>query len=160
MKHMELENELKTRIRNRRIVEAVLSVVFLVIAVTFTALRDESKVVEEIGLGIVSYQSVTYNNDYLWGILVGVLGLIPSVLFLLADLLCSKVVTFKVNRDYITFYRGLVHTKLYVNGAEKGSIAYGYYFEAPLSDGTKVTVMRGKWSAHCVFSNGHPPIDV
>ena len=160
MKHTELENELNIRIRNRRIVESVLSVIFLVIAVTFTALREESKVVEEIGLGIFSYQTVTYNNDFLWGILIGVSGLIPSVMYLIADFLCSKVVTLRVNRDFITFYRGLIHTKLYVNGAEKGSIAHGYYFEAPLSDGTKVTVMRGKWSAHFVFSNGHPPIDV
>ena len=74
MKHIELENGLKSRIRKLRIVETILSIVFLVIAVTFTALRDESKVVEEIGYGIFTYQSVTYNNDYLWGILVGVLG--------------------------------------------------------------------------------------
>lgn len=160
MKHMELENELKTRIKNRRIVEAVLGVVFLVIGITCNVLREESRVVETIGDGIFTYQSVTYNNDFLWGNMIGIMGFIPSVLFLFADILCSTVVTFKVDCDFITFYRGLVHTKLYVNGEEKGRMAYGYYFEAPLSDGTKVTVMRGKGSAHCVFSNGHPPIDV
>lgn len=160
MKPMELENELKTRIRNRRIVEAVLGVVFLVIGITCNVLREESRVVETIGEGIFTYRSVTYNNDFLWGIMIGIMGSIPSVLFLFADILCSKVVTFQIDRDILTFYRGFIHTKLYVNGEERGSIAYGYYFEAPLSDGTKVTVMRGKWSAHLVFSNGHPPIDV
>ena len=160
MKHIELEKELNAHIRKRRIVEAVLGVVFLVIGITCNVLREESRVVEEIGEGIFTYQYVTYNNDFLWGIMVGIMGFIPSVLFLIADILCSKVISFRINRDVLTYYRGFVHTKLYVNGEEKGSIAYGYYFEAPLSDGTKVTVMRGKWSAHLVFSNGHSPIDV
>ena len=160
MKHIELEKELNAHIRKRRIVEAVLGVVFLVIGITCNVLREESRVVEEIGEGIFTYQYVTYNNDFLWGIMVGIMGFIPSVLFLIADILCSKVISFRINRDVLTYYRGFVHTKLYVNGEEKGSIAYGYYFEAPLSDGTKVTVMRGKWSSHLVFSNGHTPIDV
>ena len=160
MKHIELEKKLNAHIRKRRIVEAVLGVVFLVIGITCNVLREESRVVEEIGEGIFTYQYVTYNNDFLWGIMVGIMGFIPSVLFLLVDLLCSKVVTFQINRDMLTFYRGLIHTKLYVNGEEKGGISSGYYFEATLSDGSKVTVMRGKYTAHLVFSNGHPPIDV
>ena len=160
MKHIELEKELNAHIRKRRIVEAVLSVVFLVIGVTFNVLREESRVVETIGEGLFTYQYVTYNNDFLWGIIVGILGFFPSVLFLFADLLCSKVVTFQINRDILTFYRGFIHTKLYVNGEERGGVVSGYHFEATLSDGSKVTVMRGKYSAHLVFSNGHPPIDV
>ncbi len=160
MKHIELEKELKAHIRKRRIIEAIMGVIFLTIGITFNVLLEESKVIEKVGEGIFTYQYVTYNDNYAVGIVVGVMGFIPSVLFLFADLLCSKVVTFQINRDILTFYRGFIHTKLYVNGEEKGGIASGYYFEAPLSDGTKVTVMRGKYSAHLVFSNGHPPIDV
>ena len=109
MKHIELEKELNAHIRKRRIVEAVLGVVFLIIGVTFHVLREESRVVEIIGEGIFTYQYVTYNNDFLWGIVVGIMGFIPSVLFLFADLLCSKVVTFQINRDILTFYRGFIH---------------------------------------------------
>lgn len=160
MKHIELEKGLNAHIRKRRIIEAVLGVVFLVIGIVFTVLLEESKVVEEVGEGIFTYQYVTYYDNYVMGIVVGIMGFIPSVLFLLVDLLCSKVVTFQINRDMLTFYRGFIHTKLYVNGEEKGGISSGYYFEATLSDGSKVTVMRGKYTAHLVFSNGHPPIDV
>ena len=79
---------------------------------------------------------------------------------MITDCLCSKVTTVPINRDYLTYYKGFLHTKLFVNGEEKGSVAYGCYLEAPLSDGSKVTVLRGKWSAHLLFSNGHPPVDV
>ena len=62
MKHIELEKKLNAHIRKRRIVEAVLGVVFLVIGITCNVLREESRVVEEIGEGIFTYQYVTYNN--------------------------------------------------------------------------------------------------
>ena len=63
MGHIELENKLKKRIRNRRITEAVLCVVFLIIAVVFTALRDASRTVEVIGRPPFVYESVSYNNQ-------------------------------------------------------------------------------------------------
>ena len=50
---------------------------------------------------------------------------------------------------------------LYINGEYKdGLLLFGYHLEATLSDGTKVNVAIGKWSAHMTFSNGHPPIDL
>lgn len=74
MKHIELEQELRVRIRRRRIIESVLSIVFLAIAITFAVLYEQSKVVEEIGWGPIRHQSVTYNYDFAWGILVGCIG--------------------------------------------------------------------------------------
>jgi len=160
MKHIELENELRARIRKRRTIEAILSIIFWIIVIVFTVLYEQSKIVEEIGWGMFKYQSVSYNHNFLWGILVGALGFIPSIIFLIGDFVFSKLVTFEINGDYLTFYRGVAHTKLYVNGECKDGRSLGYYLEATLTDGTKVNVALGKWSAHLTFSNGHPPIDV
>jgi len=160
MKHLELEKRLKAHIRKRRIIEAALSAVFLIILIVFAVLYEQSKTVEEIAWGPITHQSVTYNKDFLWGIMVGVLGYIPFVIFLIADFIFPKIVTFEINDDYITFYRGLIHTNLYINGELNDSITFGYYLEATLSDRTKVNVALGKWSAHFTFTNGHPPIDV
>ena len=161
MKHIELEEELRRRIRRRRIIKAVISLVFIIIAVAFTAAREQSRVVEEIDLGFITHQSVTYNSDFVWGILIGWLGLVYSVISLITDFVGSKVVTVEVNDDFITLYRGILHINLYVNGEYKdGLCVFGYHLEAPLSDGAKVNVALGKWSAHLTFSNGHKAIDI
>ena len=124
-------------------------------------LYEQSRVVEEVGWGPIKYQNVSYNNDLTWGILVGALGFIPAIIFLIGDFVFGKLATFEVNGDFITFYRGLLHNNLYINGELKDSLTlFGYYLEAPLSDRTKVNVALGKWSAHMTFSNGHAPIDV
>lgn len=160
MKHITLENELKKRIRKRRIIIASVCAFFFVIALIFMVAYDQSREIEEIGGGIISYRTVTHNHDFAWGILIGWLLFSPLIVILIADLIFSKSVTVKVGEDHITFYRGLAHTSLYVNGEYKDGLSYGYHLEAPLSDGTKVYVALGKWSAHLTFSNGHPPIDI
>jgi len=161
MKHIELENELKAFIRKRRIIESILGVVFLIIAIGFSVAREQSKNIEEIGWGPFRYQSVTYNENFQWGIMVGVFGVVIFATLLIADLIYSKVITVEVNGDYITLYRGSIHTNLYVNGEFKdGIVIIGYYLAATLSDNTKVNVALGRWTAHMSFANGHPPIDV
>ena len=160
MKHSELDNALRTHIKKRRTIEVVLSVIFLTTIIIFSILYGQSKVVEEIGWGPIKHQFVSYNYDFTWGILVGYLGFVISSIFLIGDLVFSKLKTFEINSDYITLYRGINHTNLYINGEKKDSITLGYYLEATLSDRTKVNVALGKWSAHITFSNGHPPIDV
>ena len=105
--------------------------------------------------------NVTYNYNFSWGILIGALGFIPSVIFLIGDFIFAKLATFEVNGESITFYRGLLHNNIYVNGELKDSLTlFGYYLEAPLLDGSKVNVALGKWSVHITFSNGHNPIDL
>lgn len=160
MKHITLENELKNRIKKRRIIIASVCALFFLIAIIFMIAYDGSREIKEIGEGIISYRTVTYNHDFAWGILIGWLLFSPLIVILIADLIFSKTVTVKVGEDHITFYRGLAHTSLYVNGEYKNGLSYGYHLEAPLSDGTKVYVTLGKWSAHLTFSNGHPPIDI
>lgn len=161
MKHIALENQLKKRITKRRIIEAVLSIVFFIVLIVFVVLYEQSRVVEEIGWGPIKHQNVSYNYNFSWGILIGALGFIPSVIFLIGDFIFAKLATFEVNGESITFYRGLLHNNIYVNGELKDSLTlFGYYLEAPLLDGSKVNVALGKWSVHLTFSNGHPSVDV
>lgn len=160
MKHITLENELKKRIKKRRIIIASVCALFFVIAMIFMIAYDGSREIEEIGGGIITYRSVTYNQNFAWGVLIGWLLFTPLIVILITDLIFSKSVTVTVGEDHITFYRGLAHTTLYVNGEYKDGLSYGYHMEAPLSDGSKVYVALGKWSAHLTFSNGHPPIDI
>ena len=160
MQYTELENKLKKRVRIQRIVKAVLSVVFFAITMIFYVLYENSKVVEDIGMELISYQSITYNTDYLFGVMVGLLGLIPSAWFLLMDFLITKIVSVKVGRDVIVFYQGALGSTLYINGEQKDSKGYGHYLEGILSDGTLVTVLvRGTRKGRFIFSNGHPPIE-
>ena len=160
MEHIELENKLKKRIKNRRIIEVVLSIVFLIIAIVFTVLRDGSRTVEVIGKPPFVYESVSYNNDYVFGMAAGYLGLMWCVIFLIIDSLFVKLETVKAGGDYITFYKGVLRPSLYVNGSNEGLSWGGYYLEIPLSDGTKATASLGKWSVHLTFSNGRPPVDL
>ena len=160
MQYTELENKLKKRVRIQRIVKAVLSVVFFAITMIFYMLYENSKVVEDIGLELIPYQEITYNTDYLFGVMIGLLGLIPSAWFLLMDFLITKIVSVKVGHDVITLYRGAFGSTLYINGAQKDSKGYARYLEGILSDGTRVTVMvRGTRKGRFIFSNGHPPIE-
>ena len=162
MKHTELATELKARIRKRRAWEIIICAAFLLMIVIFNILYGQSKVVEEISIGSIKRYFVTYNEDLMWGILIGAFGLIYSAIFLIVDFIFTQVVTFDVDEDSITFYRGCVHTDLYINGEKCDSLSFGFRncMEAALSDGTKMNVALGKYSARFIFSNGHPSMDI
>ena len=160
MKHIELENELNCHIRKRRIISCVIGAVFLVIAIVFSVAYVQSRTVNEIDLGPINYEIVTYNHDLAFGILIGWLGLLPCVALIILDRIRSKPITVNVGGDYITLYRGLLSVNLYVNGEYKDGLSFGYHLEAPLSDGSRVSVALGKWSAYMTFSNGHPSIKI
>ncbi len=161
MKHIALENELKKHIRKMRMVEIVLCVVSLVIVIAFGIAYEQSKVVETIGIGPFQYQSITYNTDFMWGIMVGVLLFIPSIITLICDIIFIQYTTIEVNGYYVTVYRGMVHNNLYVDGVyQDGLFLVVHHLETSLPDGTKVFVSLGKWSTHFSFSNGQPSIAV
>ena len=160
MNHLILEAKLRNHVRKRRIIETIICVVFFMIAVFFTIAYEQSKVIEEVDYFFGKHQSVSYNKNLLWGIFVGWVPFIPLFILLIVDFVFTKIVTVEVRENYVTFYRGLLHTQLYVNGEYKDGISFGYYLESSLPDGTKVNVALGKWSAHITFSNGYPPIDV
>ena len=160
MKHIALERKLRARVRKRRLAEGALAAVFLVILIVFAVLYEQSRTVEEIGLGFIQYPLVTYDTRFLWGILVGAVGLCLVGTWLLADLVFSRINSLTVGEDYVTFYRGTLGVDLYVNGEQRDSLMWGHYLETTLSDGTRMTVSLGKWSAHFTFSNGQPSMDI
>ncbi len=157
MDHQILENNLKARIKKIRLIEAAVCVVSFALTIFFWVMYEQSRVVEEV---IFGYQSVTYNTDWLWGILPCALILTVSFIVLSCDLIYTKLDTIEVNGYYVTLYRGY-RTSLYVDGELKDSLVLaGYYLEATLPDRTKITVSLGRWSAHMTFSDGRRPIDL
>ena len=161
MLHVELEKRLNLRMKKRRIILACFSSLFLIITVVFSVLYSGSRTVEEIDYFFGVMQNITYNYNYAWGILVGVIGLVWCFGFFLSDILFCKLCTIEVNSSFVTYYRGLSKNELYINGEYRdGCLLYGYYLEATLPDLTKVMVSIGKWSARISFSNGHPSVEI
>lgn len=56
-----------------------MSIIFLTTIIVFSILYGQSKVVEEIGWGSIKHQSVSYNYDLTWGILVGSFGFVSRI---------------------------------------------------------------------------------
>lgn len=161
MNHEILEKNLRKQIKKTRLIEAAVCAVSLILLIFFWVGYEQSKVIDELVWGsALVHQSVTYNTDWLWGILPCALILIVSSVFLMCDLIFTRLDTVEVNGSYLTLYRGW-SVKLYVDGELKDSlILSGHYLETTLPDRTRVTVSLGKWSAHITFSNGRSPIDL
>ena len=156
MKHLELEKELTAKIRRRRLIEIGITAVWLFMGIVFAALYENSKVYEESFFGGLA---VTESNMALYWLMAGsFMAAAFCAIVLFVDFMNSKFRTVEYHGGYITFYRGMLQCYLYFNGELKASGA-GYYLEANLTAGTKVTVSIGRWSAHMTFSNGHRPID-
>ncbi len=158
----ELEQKLRRQIQKNRIIWAVVTLAGLIITIVFTILRENSRQVEIIGPPdfFLSYKKVTYNNNFAFGILSGVLiGMYG--LALLAGSLFNRFETTSAGQDTITVYRGMLHSILYINGEERDRIApfsYKYFMEAPLSNGSTVTVALSRfYRFRITFSNGQKP---
>ena len=160
MNHIALEQRLTARLKKRRRILGALSIGFLILAALFTILYEMSRTVEETQIGPLVHRTVRYDYDLAWGILVGAMGLTVCGILYLADRFCSRVVPLEVGGDHLTFYRGLLHTDLYINGEQTATPAFGPCLEARLSDGSRVTLVRGKWSAHLLFGDGRESIDL
>ena len=149
MKHLALEKELTAKIRKRRLIECGVTAGLFAFAILFAVLYENSKVYEESFLGDLATDS---NIVLYWFMAAAIFAI-----FLFVDFSHSNFRTVEYHGGYITFYRGMFKCYLYFNGELKGSSA-GYYLEANITAGTKVTVAIGRWSAHMTFSNGHRPI--
>ncbi len=158
----QLEQKLRRQIQKNRITWAVVPLTGLIIAIVFTVLREGSRQVEIIGPpnSFLSYESVTYNNIFTFGILAGVfIGLYGLAIF--SGTLFNRFETTRAGQDVITVYRGMLRNILYINGEERDRIvpfSYKYFMEAPLSDGSTVTVAFSRfYRFRITFSNGQKP---
>ena len=141
-KEIELfEKSLSKKINKRRIIEGVISVVFLITALVFSLLRESTKEVIIHGEGYLSWTETNYNNNYL-------------------------IETIKKNGHFITVYRGMKESALYINSQEKEKLtflSFSNVIETKLPDGVKVVVSfyRGAlFLAHVSFSDNNPSIDI
>ena len=160
MNHTDRMTYCAARMKKRRKIEALLCLPFLIIAITYTILYDMSRTVVETQIGPLVHQSVSYNYDLAWGILIGALGLTICGCFWVVDRIGVKLFETQVGTDKLLLYRGILHTDLYLNGEHRATTTFAPYLEATLSDRSKVTVVLHKWSVHILFSNGHPSIDL
>ena len=156
-----VEKRLEKRIRIRRRITVIVCILFFILGIVFSVLYLQSRTVVEHDLGFIKHEVISYNSSYLCGFVPGFCISLMAVILFIYDLALSKVHTVEVNGNYVTFYRGMVHTQLYVNGEYRDGLSFiGFYLEATLPDMTKVTVSLGKYSAHLSFSNGLSSIDI
>ncbi len=149
------EEELKKRAKKIRIIMGVIIAVFFIVFIVFSVLYNGSRTVEIVDYGFLEREEVSYNEAYNIGSIFCFFVFMLTSLYLIMDLIYSRLTTVEMNGNYVTYYKGLVHNKLYINGEYKDGFAgVGYYLEATLPDMTRVTVSIGRNSAHMSFSNG------
>jgi hypothetical protein len=162
----DFEKRLSNHAIRRRVITAAFMIIFLIIGIVFWSQREASREVIVHGEGLLSYETVTYNNDYAVGIVIGFVTAMLIGCFLFTDLLCCRFRTAEANGHYITVYRGMMKCSVYINGEEKDSIGMGSFtnvIDTRMPDGTKISVAfsRGAFMiAHISFSDNNPPIDL
>ncbi|MBQ2826130.1 MAG: hypothetical protein IJF13_02805 [Clostridia bacterium] len=161
-----LENELSKYLLRRRIISAILFGVFLVTGIVFASIREATKEVVVHGEGFFSYETVTYNEYYAIGIVIGFLTATVIGCILFVDLIFCRFQTTVANTHYITVYRGMNKCSVYINGEEKDSIgmlSFTNVVDTKLPDGTKISVAFSRSAfviAHISFSDSNSPIDL
>lgn len=162
----QLEKRLSKTMKKRRIIEGLICVIFLVIGIVCSILREASREVIVHGEGFLWFEEINYNDNYIAGIVIGFFVSFVLAMFFLSDLLASGFATTKANGHFITVYRGMKSNYVYINGDEKGKIgpfSFTYVVETKLPDGVKVIVSFSKrilTYAHISYSDNNPSIDI
>ncbi len=162
----QLEKRLSKIMKKRRMIEGLICVIFFVIGIVCSILREASREVIVHGEGFLSFEEVKYNNNYIAGIVIGFFVSFFLAIFFLSDLLASGFATTKANGHFITIYRGMNSNYVYINGDEKGKIGpfdLNNVFETKLPDGVKVVVSfsrRMLTYAHISYSDNNPSVDI
>ena len=160
------EKDLSEYIFKRRIISSICFAFFLIIGIVFASIREATKEVVVYGEGIFSYEIVTYNDYYAFGIVIGFLTATAIGCVLFSDIIFCRFQTVKVNTHYITFYRGMNKCSVYINGEEKDNIgifSFTNVVDTRLPDGTKISVAFSRSAfmiAHISFSDNNPSIDI
>ena len=161
-----LEKSLSKYLFKRRVVTVALFAIFLIVGIVFSSVREATKEVTVHGEGFFSYETVSYNDYYVIGILIGFLTATVLGCIFFVDLVFDSFKTVQANGHYITVYRGMTKCAVYINGEEKdrlGMLSFTNVIDTKLSDGTKISVAfsRGAFSiAHISFSDNNPPLDL
>ncbi|MBQ7389938.1 MAG: hypothetical protein IJW02_02380 [Clostridia bacterium] len=161
-----LEKRLRKHILVRRLITLAVFIALLAIGIVFGSLREATKEVVVHGEGIFSYETVSYNNDYAVGIVIGILGATMTGCILLSDLILSRFATTEANGHYLTVSKGMIKCEVYVDGELAGTIGVSSFtnvVDTRLPDGTKAAVAFSKGAltiAHVSFSDNNPSVDL
>ncbi len=160
---MTLEQKIMYKIRRCRILLGSVVGILFVFFIVFLGLYYDSYQLETIGSGFLAIEKESYNHAYA---IISVLCLFASFwagAFWLGSFACRCVST-KCNADTILVHRGLFSNHLYINEMEADQmvpLSFKYFMEGALSDGTKITVVLGRWwSVHISYSNGQPSLEL
>ncbi len=155
--------KLKKKTVIRRVAYALCGAVFLVVGIVFSVLYAESREVENLGGFIVSYQTVTYNNNYIPGIVIGWTLFAAIAVSLACDFLFCGVLEGQSGNISVAVYRGLFGVQLYLNGKLADSIIVPvlYTYLEGCAGGVRVTASKEWFSSyHVTFSDGRTPVDI
>lgn len=89
MKHAKVISHIK----KRQIVEAVLSVLFLLMAVLFITLYFRSKAIEQVSFGDMQFQNIIYNDNFARAYYICLNASVVSAIVLIVDFVFSKIKT-------------------------------------------------------------------
>lgn len=166
----ELTNQLEKKLSKtqiiRRVIEAIIYIVFLVLGIVCYILREESKKVIIHDEAIFTWKEVIYNNNYIAGIVVGLFVSFFFFIFFIMDLLAGRFATTNANGHFITVYKGMTSCFVYINGEKKGKLGFFCFncvVETKLPDGVKVVVSFSRsifTIAHISYSDNNPSVDI
>ncbi len=164
MGYKALEDALRRKLLRRRIILGVLTLVFFILGVVCSSLREATREVIVHDYGFFTRDEIVYNNAYVPFIVIGFMGAFTTFILCVTDLLSCRYETIEVNGYYLTVYRGAIGNYVYVDGEEKDSlIMYGHYIEISLPDRTVVNLAFARsmleW-CHISFSDGRKSIDL
>lgn len=158
---MSLYLRLKRKQTARKIIEGIVTLLSIAGIFLFASLREKSKAVKVVETPLFSYETVSYEQDYVWPIIIFVLLLIISVSVLLTELIMSRVYHVEIDGEDVIIYNGFFFYKLLVNGEERDFTVGKCYLETTLSSGVKITAsLQAFYSFHLTFSDNRPAIDL
>ncbi len=165
MGYKALEDILRKKLLRRRIILGVLTLVFFILGVVCSSLRETTREVIVHDYGFFTRDEIVYNNVYVPFIVIGFMGMLAAAVSLLTDFLSCRFETIEVNGYHVTVYRGAIGNYVYVDGGEKDRLETSYrnHIEITLPDGTTVNFSFGRsmleW-CHISFSDGRESIDL
>ena len=169
MTNLELTNDiekyLKKKKTRRLIVTSLVALIFICLGTVFTILyiRSAEKIVIDGGF-FGDYEYVTYNYDYVSGMIFPFLIAFYNLIFLL--IICStNYRVLKIEEDYITVARGIFHCYVYLNGQEESKLICNRFYHPTyslrLKSGTKVHIQFGGFgNASITYSKDLKNIDL
>lgn len=161
-----LEKDLSAYLFKRRVISATVLCFSLILGIVFSLVREFTKEVVVHGEGFFSYETVTYYDYYVIGIVIGFLTATVLGCVLFTDLIFCRFQTTTANNYFITVYRGMNKCSVYIDGEEKdslGMLSFSNVIDTKLPDGTKICVSfsRGAFMiAHISYFDHNLSIDL